>query len=71
MTKTERQQYIGRMTLQILDLYSEGKVPLPPADVIRLEAADSCNRSGATAATDVIGHTVALMLDLYSEGILT
>ena len=33
MTETEWQQFIGRMIMQILDLYSEGKVPLPPADV--------------------------------------
>ena len=35
----------------------------------RLETADSCDRSGTIVAA--IGHTVALMLDLYSEGILT
>ena len=34
LMETERQRFIGRMIVQILDLYSEGKVPLPPAVVI-------------------------------------
>ena len=42
MMETERQQFIGRMIMQILDLYSEGKVPLPPADVIAARAAYLC-----------------------------
>ena len=33
MVETGRQRFIGRMIMQILELYSEGKVPLPPVDV--------------------------------------
>ena len=29
MVETERQRLIGRMIMQILDLYSEGKIRLP------------------------------------------
>ena len=42
MMETERQQFIDRMIMQILDLYSEGKVPLPPADAIAARAAYLC-----------------------------
>ena len=40
--ETERQQFIDRMIMQILDLYSEGKAPLPPADVIAAREAYLC-----------------------------
>ena len=39
LMETERQRFLGRMIVQILDLYSDGKVPLPPADVIAARAA--------------------------------
>ena len=39
MEESERQRFIDRMIMQILDLYSEGKVPLPPEDVIAARAA--------------------------------
>ena len=32
--QTARQRFIGYMIMQVLDLYLEGKGPLPPADVI-------------------------------------
>ena len=38
MEETERLRFIGRMIMKILDLYSEGKVPLPPDDVIAARA---------------------------------
>ena len=44
MEETERQRFIGRMIMQILDLYSEGKVPLPPADVIAARATYLCEK---------------------------
>ena len=44
MKETERQRFIGRMIMQILDLYSEGKVPPPPADVIAARAAYLCEK---------------------------
>ena len=37
--ETERQRFIGHMIMQILDLYSEDKVPLPRADGIAARAA--------------------------------
>ena len=42
MVETERQRFICPMIMQILDLYSEGKVPLPPADVFAARAAYLC-----------------------------
>ena len=42
LMETERQRFIGRIVMQILDLSSEGKVPLPPADVIAARAAYLC-----------------------------
>ena len=38
----DRQQFIGHIIMQILDLYSEGKVPLPQADAISARAAYLC-----------------------------
>ena len=32
--QTKRQRFIGYMIMRVLDPYLEGKVPLPPADVI-------------------------------------
>ena len=42
--ETERQRFLGRMIMQILDLYSDGKVPLPPADVIAARSAYLCEK---------------------------
>ena len=40
----ERQRFIGHMIMEILDLYVEGKVPLPLADVIAARAAYLCEK---------------------------
>ena len=42
--ETERQRFLGRMIMQILDQYSDGKVPLPSADVIAARAAYLCEK---------------------------
>ena len=44
LMETGRQRFLGRMIMQILDLYSDGKVPLPTADVIVARAAYLCEK---------------------------
>ena len=46
MVDTEQRRFNGRMIMQILDLYSEGKRPLPPADVIAARGAYLCESVG-------------------------
>ena len=42
--QAERQWFIGYMIMPVLDLYLEGKVPLPPADVIAARVAYLCEQ---------------------------
>ena len=42
--QTERQRFIGYMIMLVLDLHLEGKVPLPPADVIAVQVAYLCKQ---------------------------
>ena len=41
---TEQQRLIGYMVMWVLDLYLEGKVPLPPADVIAARMVYLCGQ---------------------------
>ena len=42
--QTERQRSIGYMIMRVLDLYLEGKSPLPPADAITTRVAYLCEQ---------------------------
>ena len=42
--QTERQRFIDYMITRVLDLYLEGKVPLPSADVIAVRVAHLCEQ---------------------------